>query len=194
VPNETLITTRVENASLADTRVLVQTGVQVAYGTDVRSLQPKLEAAVAAVPRVIADPKPSVLLEAFSADGMDLRINFWIGDSENGTGNVKSTVNLVGPRPARSRERRDPVPAARRARHRLDRETAGRRGQGPFDRGRLTCPAATSLGQGAQVQVERAHVDVAHRAQRSKGHHRLTALPSGRLPVFIIAANDSGVG
>jgi small-conductance mechanosensitive channel len=95
VPNETLITTRVENASLADTRVLVQTGVQVAYGTDVRSLQPKLEAAVAAVPRVIADPKPSVLLEAFSADGMDLRINFWIGDSENGTGNVKSTVNLV---------------------------------------------------------------------------------------------------
>jgi small-conductance mechanosensitive channel len=26
---------------------------------------------------------------------MDLRINFWIGDSENGTGNVKSTVNLV---------------------------------------------------------------------------------------------------
>ena len=95
VPNETLITTRVENASLADTRVLVQTAVQVAYGTDVRALQPKLEAAVAAVPRVIGDPAPAVQLEAFSADGMDLRINFWIRDSENGTGNVKSMVNLV---------------------------------------------------------------------------------------------------
>ena len=36
VPNETLITQRVENSSLADPRVLVTTGVQVAYGTDVR--------------------------------------------------------------------------------------------------------------------------------------------------------------
>ncbi len=95
VPNETLITTRVENLSLADPRVLVQTAVQVAYGTDVRALQPKLEAAVAAVARVIEDPAPLVQLEAFSADGMELRINFWIRDSENGTGNVKSMVNLA---------------------------------------------------------------------------------------------------
>ena len=95
VPNETLITTRVENASLADTRVLVQASVQVAYGTHVRALQPKLERAVAAVPRVIGDPAPSVQLSAFSADGMDLTINFWINDVENGTGNVKSAVNLA---------------------------------------------------------------------------------------------------
>ncbi len=95
VPNETLITTRVENASLADPRVLVSTAVQVAYGTDVRALQPKLEAAIAAVARVIAEPAPSVQLAAFSADGMDLTINFWIRDSENGQGNVKSEVNLA---------------------------------------------------------------------------------------------------
>jgi len=95
VPNETLITTRVENASLADPRLLVSTAVQVAYGTDVRALQPKLEAAIAAVARVIADPAPSVQLGAFSADGMDLAINFWIRDPENGQGNVKSDVNLA---------------------------------------------------------------------------------------------------
>ena len=95
VPNETLITTRVENASLADPRVLMSTAVQVAYGTDVRALQPKLEAAIAAVARVVADPAPSVQLGAFSADGMDLAINFWIRDPENGQGNVKSDVNLV---------------------------------------------------------------------------------------------------
>ena len=95
VPNEILITQRVENASLADTRVLVQTGVQVAYGSDVRALQPALETAIAAVPRVIAEPAPSVLLASFGADGMDLAINFWIRDSENGQGNVKSEVNLV---------------------------------------------------------------------------------------------------
>jgi small-conductance mechanosensitive channel len=95
VPNETLITTRVENASLADPRVLVQSGVQVAYGSDVRALQPKLEAAIGAVARVIAEPAPSVQLAAFSADGMDLVVNFWIRDPENGQGNVKSEVNLA---------------------------------------------------------------------------------------------------
>ena len=95
VPNETLITTRVENASLADPRVVVHTTVQIAYGSDVRRLQPLLETAIRTVPRVIADPGPSVQLAAFSADGMDLAINFWIRDSENGQGNVKSDVNLA---------------------------------------------------------------------------------------------------
>ena len=95
IPNETLITTKVENSSLADPRVLVQTAVQVAYGTDVRALQPKLEAAIGTVPRVVDDPKPTVQLASFSADGMDLNVNFWIRDSENGQGNVKSLVNLV---------------------------------------------------------------------------------------------------
>ena len=95
VPNEVLITTRVENASLADPRVLVSTAVQVAYGSDVRALQPKLETAIAGVRRVLADPAPSVQLGAFSPDGMDLAINFWIRDPENGQGNVKSDVNLV---------------------------------------------------------------------------------------------------
>ena len=39
VPNEMLITQRVENSSLADPKVLlINTTVQVAYGTDVRAL------------------------------------------------------------------------------------------------------------------------------------------------------------
>ena len=84
-----------ENLSLADPRVVVNSAVQVAYGSDVRRLQPLLEAAICAVPRVIDDPRPSVQLAAFSADGMDLTINFWIRDAENGQGNVKSEVNLA---------------------------------------------------------------------------------------------------
>ncbi len=95
VPNEMLITQRVENASLADTRVSVGSAVQVAYGTDVLALRPKLEAAMRAVPRVIDDPAPSVQLVAFGADGMDLALNFWIRDPENGQGDVKSNVNLA---------------------------------------------------------------------------------------------------
>jgi small-conductance mechanosensitive channel len=95
VPNEILITQRVENASLADPRILIQSAVQVAYGTNVRALQPKLEAAMRRVPRVLADPAPGAQLSAFSADGMDLTLQFWISDPENGQGNVKSEVNLA---------------------------------------------------------------------------------------------------
>ena len=95
VPNEMLITQRVENSSLADPRVLVTTQVQVAYGTDVAALQPLIEAAVAQVGRVLPDPAPAVQLLAFAADGMELLVNFWILDPENGQGNVRSEVNLA---------------------------------------------------------------------------------------------------
>jgi small-conductance mechanosensitive channel len=95
VPNEMLITSRVENSSLADPRVLIASKVQVAYGTDVRALQPKLEAAMRSVQRVLADPGPGVQLSGFEADGMDLALQFWIRDPENGQGNVKSEVNLA---------------------------------------------------------------------------------------------------
>ena len=95
VPNETLITQRVENSSLADPRVSISTTVQVAYGTDVRALQPLLVAALREIPRVLADPAPNVLLSSFAADGMDIAVSFWIRDPENGQGNVKSEVNLA---------------------------------------------------------------------------------------------------
>jgi small-conductance mechanosensitive channel len=93
VPNELLITNRVENASLADARVQMSTSVGVAYGTDVDRLRPVIEAAVAQVPRVLSEPGPAVLLSAFAPDGLELTIAFWIDDPENGQGNVRSDVN-----------------------------------------------------------------------------------------------------
>lgn len=95
VPNEMLITQRVENASLADARVLVSTTVQVAYGTDLDALMPKIVAAVAQVPRVQAEPEPAVQLRAFGADGLDLNIAFWVEDAALGVAGVRSDVNLA---------------------------------------------------------------------------------------------------
>lgn len=94
VPNELLITQRVENLSLADPRVLLSTVVQVAYGTDLDTLIPRLEAAVREVPRVLADPGPGIQLSQFTADGLELTVLFWIGDPENGSGSARSVVNL----------------------------------------------------------------------------------------------------
>ena len=95
VPNEMLLTQRVENTSLADPNVAQTTVLQVAYGTNLDTLFPALVAAVATVPRVLAEPGPGVQLSNFAADGLELTVVYWIGDMENGTGNVRSDVNLA---------------------------------------------------------------------------------------------------
>jgi small-conductance mechanosensitive channel len=95
VPNEMLITQRVENCSFADPKVALTTTVQVAYGTDLDRLLPRLTAVVQGVPRVLADPPCTVQLSSFAPDGLELTVVFWIGDIENGQGNVRSDVNMA---------------------------------------------------------------------------------------------------
>jgi small-conductance mechanosensitive channel len=93
VPNEMLITQRVENSSLAESKVSVTTTVQVAYGTDLEILMPRLISEVAKVPRILTDPGPAVFLSAFAADGLELTVGFWIGDPENGQLGPRSDAN-----------------------------------------------------------------------------------------------------
>ncbi|NML17495.1 mechanosensitive ion channel family protein [Azohydromonas caseinilytica] len=93
VPNELLITQRVENLTLSDPRVVLTSTVQVPYGTDIDWLIPRLVEVVREVPRVLADPAPAVLLSSFAADGLELTVSYWIGDPENGLGGARSDVN-----------------------------------------------------------------------------------------------------
>ncbi|WP_422014128.1 mechanosensitive ion channel family protein [Roseateles sp.] len=95
VPNEMLITQRVENSSLADPRVLLSTLVQVDYDCDVEAVMKALAEALAAVPRVLSDPGPSVQLSRFADSGLELTVYFWIMDPENGSGGVRSEANLA---------------------------------------------------------------------------------------------------
>ena len=69
--------------------------MQVAYGTDLDATIELLCAAIAAVPRVLADPPAQVQLSAFASDGLELTLSFWIGDPHHGEGNVRSEVNLA---------------------------------------------------------------------------------------------------
>jgi small-conductance mechanosensitive channel len=95
VPNEMMITQRVESATLADPRLALNTVVQVGYDTDLGTLFPKILEALPNIARVIAEPHPSVQLSAFASDGLELTVSFWIADPENGTGGVRSDVNLA---------------------------------------------------------------------------------------------------
>jgi len=95
VPNEILITNRVENLSLADPRVWLSTVVSVAYDSDVDLVRQLLIDAAAAQPRVLKDPGPSAALSAFGADGLEFTVGFWIADPENGQLNIRSEINLA---------------------------------------------------------------------------------------------------
>ncbi|MBC5782466.1 mechanosensitive ion channel [Ramlibacter sp. USB13] len=94
VPNEKLISERVENLSIADPRVLVTTDVAVAYDSNAEQVQALLVDAAMRTQRVLADPPPSARLVSFGADGLEFRLFFWIDDPQNGQVNVRSDVNL----------------------------------------------------------------------------------------------------
>lgn len=94
VPNEKLITERIENLSLADPRILLSTDVTVGYDSDVDLVQRILLDAARVSDRVIADPAPAARLVKFGADGLEFTLLFWIADPHNGQMNVRSDVNL----------------------------------------------------------------------------------------------------
>lgn len=95
VPNEMLITSRVENLSLADTRVWQSTVVSVAYDSDVNLVMRLLEEAALTESRVLREPAPAIALSNFGADGLEFTVGYWIADPENGILNLKSQVNLA---------------------------------------------------------------------------------------------------
>jgi small-conductance mechanosensitive channel len=94
VPNEKMISERVENLSIADPRVLVSTQVAVGYDSNAEQVQAILVDAAMRTQRVLADPPPSARLVNFGADGLEFKLFFWIDDPQNGQVNVKSDVNL----------------------------------------------------------------------------------------------------
>lgn len=94
VPNEKLITERIENLSLADPKLLVSTTVTVGYDSDTDRVEAILVDAALASPRVLKDPGPGARLANLGADGLEYQLLFWIADPENGQLNVRSEINV----------------------------------------------------------------------------------------------------
>jgi len=95
VPNEMLLTSRVDNLSLADPHVVQTTKVLVAFDADVPRAMALMEAAARAQARVLANPAPSVQLSQFVPEGIELTLVYWIADLEKGQGNLRSDLNLA---------------------------------------------------------------------------------------------------
>jgi small-conductance mechanosensitive channel len=95
VPNEMLISQRVENLSLADTTLWQSVQVTVGYDSDVEQVMALLLASCTAQERVLSDPAPTVALSAFGADGLEFTLGYWIHEEEGGHLNVKSLIHLA---------------------------------------------------------------------------------------------------
>jgi small-conductance mechanosensitive channel len=93
VPNELMITQRVENLSLSDARVAQTTVVVVAYDASVDLVIELLTQACLSHERVQTEPAPLVALSAFGADGLEFTVTYWLDDVANGQLNLKSDIN-----------------------------------------------------------------------------------------------------
>ena len=80
VPNEKLITERIENLSLDDPRLLVTIDIAVGYESDVDLVQRLLVESALAVPKVLRDPSPVTRLVRFGADGLEFQLLFWVAE------------------------------------------------------------------------------------------------------------------
>ncbi len=95
VPNEMLLTNRVENLSLADPQVWQSTVVNVDYSSDVAVVARILEDAALQHERVLRDPPPRAMLTAFAADRLEFTLGYWIADPENGPLGLRSSINMA---------------------------------------------------------------------------------------------------
>lgn len=93
IPNETLITSRVENWSYSDNNVRVKVPVGVAYGSDRKKVKELLLKAVSDTPRVLRQPTPVCLITGFGDSSINFELRFWIDDPANGVMNIKSVVH-----------------------------------------------------------------------------------------------------
>ena len=95
VPNETMMTSTVENLASTDTRIQQSTTVSVGYDSDVELVQRLLLEAALEAERVLREPAPTALLANFGADGLEFTVSFWVADGRSGAGGPRSQVNLA---------------------------------------------------------------------------------------------------
>ncbi|GAB3495275.1 mechanosensitive ion channel [Curvibacter fontanus] len=95
VPNELIITQRVENLSTTDPRVQLSINVTVGYESEVEQVRAILVAAALASERVLKDPTPAAYLASFGPDGLEFTLSVWIQDPENGQLALRSEINMA---------------------------------------------------------------------------------------------------
>lgn len=94
IPNETLISERVENWTHTNSQTRLKIDIGVHYDSDIKKAIDLCVESANETERVISDPEVRCLLIGFGDNSVDLQLRFWIADAHNGVQNVKSAVLL----------------------------------------------------------------------------------------------------
>ncbi len=95
VPNELLLTQRVENLSLESRHLLQSCTFWVELDSEVAQVQALLVQAALGTEQVLADPAPMALLAEVSPQGLRFTLNFWMDDPVHGQSLARSRVNIA---------------------------------------------------------------------------------------------------
>lgn len=95
IPNEELITTRVENWSYSQDLLRIRKTIGIHYKSDVRKAIALCLEAAEETPRILKEPAPVCHLQEFADSAVNLEVRFWIDDPMNGRANVVSTLQLT---------------------------------------------------------------------------------------------------
>jgi len=95
LPNEMMVSDKVENLSRGHGRVLLQINVSIDYASDVENAQKCLTEACLKADRVLKSPSPQAHLLNLGADGLEMSVVFWVDESESAWVGVKSEVNIL---------------------------------------------------------------------------------------------------
>ncbi len=94
IPNEDLISQRVENWSFSSRMIRVKMPFGISYESDVHKAMALALEVADEIDRVQRDPKPVCQLKGFGDSSLDLELRIWVDDPQNGLGNVCSLVLL----------------------------------------------------------------------------------------------------
>jgi potassium efflux system protein len=83
VPNKEFITGRLLNWSLSDQVTRIKVPVGVAYGSDVQLAMALMDEAARENESVLAEPKPSIIFEAFGDNSLNLVLRCFVGTQDN---------------------------------------------------------------------------------------------------------------
>lgn len=95
VPNELLLTQRVENLSLESRHLLQTCTFWVGLESDVERVQEVLVQAALSAEWVLCNPIPQALLGEVAPQGLRFNLNFWMEDPVNGQSLTRSRVNIA---------------------------------------------------------------------------------------------------
>jgi len=94
IPNEELISQRVENWSYTDQLIRQRLPIGISYSADVRKAIALTVQAATEQDRVLETPAPVCHLKGFGDNAVDLELRIWLRDPRSGLSNIKNDVLL----------------------------------------------------------------------------------------------------